>query len=262
MSIEQLQLETKEKVGTEEEHGTHSPSLPPSLPPSGLTIGLMSIEQLELEIKEKVGTEEEQGQAKRLLPLLHRKHLLLVTLLLFNAASAEALPLFLDDLVPSYIAIIVSVTAVLFFGVSKSQPSLPPSLPPILPPSFPFVVGQRSVGGSYSSLPPPSLPPPLPGRPGSFLHRHYRVRALLWGTLFSFLPSLPPSLPVQCTGDLASCCLTLPSLSPPSSLTPSLPPHSKLHLLLSPQGRSSSGLVLTWLTPPSLPHYFFFPFAC
>jgi len=85
----------------------------------------MSMERLELEIKEKVGTEEEQRQAKRLLPLLHRKHLLLVTLLLFNSASAEALPLFLDELVPSYIAIIVSVTAVLFFGVSRARPPSP-----------------------------------------------------------------------------------------------------------------------------------------
>ena len=105
----------------------------------------MSIEQLKLEIKEKVGTEEEQGQAKRLLPLLHRRHLLLVTLLLFNAASAEALPLFLDELVPSYIAIIVSVTAVLFFGVSGLiSPSLPPSLPQEILPAAAFSFGAHT----------------------------------------------------------------------------------------------------------------------
>lgn len=33
-----------------------------------------------------------------------------------NACCLEALPIFLDSLVPSYIAIIISVTAVLFFG--------------------------------------------------------------------------------------------------------------------------------------------------
>lgn len=44
------------------------------------------------------------------------KHLLLVTLLLCNAAAMEALPIFLDKMVPSYMAIALSVTAVLFFG--------------------------------------------------------------------------------------------------------------------------------------------------
>jgi len=76
---------------------------------------------------------EEQQQAAVLLPLLHRRHLLLVTLLLFNAASAEALPLFLEELVPSYVAVILSVTAILFAGVSVCSPFLLPSLPPSLP---------------------------------------------------------------------------------------------------------------------------------
>lgn len=112
---------------------------------SGLTIGLMSIEPLELEIKERIGTVEERSQAHRLLPLLNRRHLLLVTLLLFNAAAAEALPLFLDALVPGYIAVILSVTAVLFFGVRGTScpsflPCLPPSLPsPTLVPFPPFL---------------------------------------------------------------------------------------------------------------------------
>ena len=54
--------------------------------------------------------------AKAILPILSQHHLLLVTLLLMNAAANEALPLFLDELVPSYIAIVLSVTIVLFFG--------------------------------------------------------------------------------------------------------------------------------------------------
>ena len=48
--------------------------------------------------------------------VLKRPHLLLVTLLLVNAAAMEALPIFLDRLVSPTIAIILSVTAVLFFG--------------------------------------------------------------------------------------------------------------------------------------------------
>jgi metal transporter CNNM len=39
-----------------------------------------------------------------------------VTLLLSNACVNEALPLFLDKLVPEYVAIAVSVSAVLLFG--------------------------------------------------------------------------------------------------------------------------------------------------
>jgi len=43
-------------------------------------------------------------------------HVLLVTLLLTNASANEALPLFLDRLVPSWLAIILSVSVVLIFG--------------------------------------------------------------------------------------------------------------------------------------------------
>lgn len=50
------------------------------------------------------------------MPILEHHHWLLVTLLLCNAAAMEALPLFLDKMMPGYLAIIVSVTAVLFFG--------------------------------------------------------------------------------------------------------------------------------------------------
>ena len=51
-----------------------------------------------------------------MLPILQKHHLLLVTLLLCNAAAMEALPIFLDAIVPSVLAIVISVTAVLFFG--------------------------------------------------------------------------------------------------------------------------------------------------
>lgn len=83
---------------------------------AGLTIGLMSIDPLELEIKQRVGTVEECRQASVVLPLIQRHHYLLVTLLLYNSAANETLPLFLDKLVPSYVAVILSVTLVLIFG--------------------------------------------------------------------------------------------------------------------------------------------------
>ncbi len=39
----------------------------------------------------------------RLIPVLERHHLLLVSLLVCNAAAMEAMPIFLAELVPSYI---------------------------------------------------------------------------------------------------------------------------------------------------------------
>ncbi|CAN0511166.1 unnamed protein product, partial [Ectocarpus sp. 8 AP-2014] len=65
---------------------------------------------------EKSGTPEEQQQASRILPLVSRHHFLLVTLLLFNSLANEALPIFLGNLVPSWLAVILSVSLVLFFG--------------------------------------------------------------------------------------------------------------------------------------------------
>jgi metal transporter CNNM len=83
---------------------------------SGLTVGLLSIDTLELEMKMIHGTDEQKKLAKNVLPMLDKHHYLLVTLLLNNAIAMEALPIFLDAIVPSAWAIAISVTLVLFFG--------------------------------------------------------------------------------------------------------------------------------------------------
>lgn len=95
---------------------------------AGLTMGLVSIEPMQLQIilgtdpsdcntdLERTELEKNKKYASAIQPLVHKHHLLLVTLLLINSASNEALPLFLDRVVPSYVAIILSVTFVLFFG--------------------------------------------------------------------------------------------------------------------------------------------------
>ncbi|CAM9889794.1 unnamed protein product, partial [Phaeothamnion confervicola] len=88
---------------------------------AGLTMGLLSLEPLEMAIKLRSGSEIEQRQAAKLLPLITRHHLLLATLLMFNSLATEArqafaLPIFLDNLMPAYVAVILSVTLVLFFG--------------------------------------------------------------------------------------------------------------------------------------------------
>ena len=83
---------------------------------SGLTVGYLSIDDLVLELRCTNGTDEEKRQASKVLPILAKRHWLLVTLLLMNAACMEALPLFLDKILPEYLAIIISVSLVLLFG--------------------------------------------------------------------------------------------------------------------------------------------------
>ncbi|CAL5198770.1 unnamed protein product [Lathyrus oleraceus] len=83
---------------------------------SGLTLGLMSLSLVDLEILERSGSHSEKKQAAIILPVVKKQHQLLVTLLLCNAVAMEALPIYLDKLFNQFLAIILSVTFVLFFG--------------------------------------------------------------------------------------------------------------------------------------------------
>ena len=113
---------------------------------AGLTLGMLSIDPLFLAVKMGRGSDvsgchsnadcpmhsnkngnsndvvmteqevKEQEYAKTIYPLVKQHHRLLVTLLLLNSIANESLPLFLDNLVPSYIAVLLSVTMVLLFG--------------------------------------------------------------------------------------------------------------------------------------------------
>ena len=65
---------------------------------------------------------------------MKNQHLLLCTLLIGNSLAMEALPIFLDTLVPSFVAVLISVTLILAFG-EVTHPSLLPSIPsPLLLP--------------------------------------------------------------------------------------------------------------------------------
>lgn len=83
---------------------------------SGLTLGLMSLGLVELEILQRSGTPAEKDQAAKILPVVQKQHQLLVTLLLCNSASMEALPIFLDKIFHPIVAVVLSVTFVLAFG--------------------------------------------------------------------------------------------------------------------------------------------------
>lgn len=95
---------------------------------AGLTMGLMSLSQFDLRLLGSVRSEEcsstqevrqlklDRQAASRVQPLLKDHHRLLVTLLLLNSIANEALPIFLDQIMPAYMAVIISVTCVLFLG--------------------------------------------------------------------------------------------------------------------------------------------------
>ena len=83
---------------------------------SGLTMGLLSLDVLSLKVLKSGGTAKQQKYATTILPIVEKHHLLLVTLLLGNAASVEAMPIFLDRISNPIVAVVVSVTAVLLFG--------------------------------------------------------------------------------------------------------------------------------------------------
>ena len=83
---------------------------------SGLTMGLLSLDIVSLEVLKRSGKPRQQKYAGRIINLVRQHHLLLVTLLLANAAAVESMPIFLDKITNEIVAILISVTAVLVFG--------------------------------------------------------------------------------------------------------------------------------------------------
>ena len=79
-------------------------------------MGLLSLDILSLEVLMRGGQTNQKKYAKRILTLVRRHHLLLVTLLLANAVAVESMPIFLGKITNEAVAIVVSVTAVLLFG--------------------------------------------------------------------------------------------------------------------------------------------------
>jgi len=84
---------------------------------AGLTVSLLSLDPLVLLIKMRASENEvEKKQAARLVTIVQRRHPLLVSLILCTAISSEALPIFLQDLMPRYAAVLVAVVLVVIFG--------------------------------------------------------------------------------------------------------------------------------------------------
>jgi len=98
---------------------------------SGLTVGLVSVEPFSLRVilhtrtedcaneEERCNLRRDKGYLRVILPLIgkrNERHVLLVTLMLFNTLANEALPICIDELTNPIIAVLLSVTVVLFVG--------------------------------------------------------------------------------------------------------------------------------------------------
>ena len=84
---------------------------------AGLLFGIMSMDPTTLEVKARTAkTHEERHQAKVLLSFVRRKHLLMVSIIIVNMGVNEALPVFLDRLVPTFTSILLSTTLVVLVG--------------------------------------------------------------------------------------------------------------------------------------------------
>ncbi|KAL7107036.1 hypothetical protein ACP275_06G028700 [Erythranthe tilingii] len=83
---------------------------------SGLTLGLMSLSLVDLEVLITAGKPDDRKNAEKILPVVKNQHLLLCTLLIWNALAMEALPIFVDALLPAWGAVLISVTLILVFG--------------------------------------------------------------------------------------------------------------------------------------------------
>ena len=80
-------------------------------------MGCMSLDATTLEVKARTAkTSLERRQARTLLGFVKRKHLVLVSVIIVNMAVNEALPVFLDRLVPTFASILISTTLVVLVG--------------------------------------------------------------------------------------------------------------------------------------------------
>ncbi|XP_056694331.1 DUF21 domain-containing protein At2g14520 isoform X2 [Spinacia oleracea] len=77
---------------------------------------VLPLSLVDLEVLAKSGQPNDRRNAEKILPLVKNQHLLLCTLLIYNAMAMEALPIFLDALLPAWASVVISVTLILAFG--------------------------------------------------------------------------------------------------------------------------------------------------
>lgn len=89
---------------------------------SAMFLGYLTLDPLDLRIKMRAALDPtEKEAAAAIYPLVNQNHRLLVTLLVMNSLAYECLPLFLDELMPTWMTIIFSVTLLLVFGEVRRE---------------------------------------------------------------------------------------------------------------------------------------------
>jgi metal transporter CNNM len=84
---------------------------------SGMFLGFMTLDGMDLRIKMRAAVDPtEKDAAAAIFPLVDQNHRLMATLLVMNALAYECLPLFLDNMLPTWMTILFSVTLLLVFG--------------------------------------------------------------------------------------------------------------------------------------------------
>ncbi|KAK7315141.1 hypothetical protein VNO77_33673 [Canavalia gladiata] len=83
---------------------------------SGLALGLLSFSQVDLEVLIKAGRPRDRKHAERIQPFVKNGHFVLCTLLLGKSLAMEALPIFMDSIIPSWFTILMSAPLVTVFA--------------------------------------------------------------------------------------------------------------------------------------------------
>ncbi|KAG4991451.1 hypothetical protein JHK87_024908 [Glycine soja] len=83
---------------------------------SGLALGLLSFSQVDLEVLIKAGRPKDTKHAERIQPFVKNGHFVLCTLLLGKSLAMEALPIFMDSIIPTWFTILVSAPLVTVFA--------------------------------------------------------------------------------------------------------------------------------------------------
>lgn len=84
---------------------------------SAMFLGFLTLDPLDVQVKMRAAIDPaERDAAVAVFELVKQSHRLLVTLLFMNALAYECLPLFLDNLMPTYLTILFSVSLLLIFG--------------------------------------------------------------------------------------------------------------------------------------------------
>ena len=84
---------------------------------SAMFLGFLTLDPFDVRIKMRAAVDpSEREAAAAIYPLVQQNHRLMITLLMMNALAYECLPLFLDNLMPTWLTIIFSVTMLLVFG--------------------------------------------------------------------------------------------------------------------------------------------------